>query len=312
MRVPWPVAVMQAPIGPATTPELVTAVAGTGALGTLAASWTHPAKLRSQIRAIRSTLEVPFCLNLVLAFDQSERLEVSLEEGVALLSLSWGFSEELIRRAHDGGAGVLVQVGDLAGAARAAEAGADALIVQGSEAGGHVQGASPLLELVRDVRPVVDLPLVAAGGIADAVAVRRAIDAGADAVACGTAFLAAHEADVHPRYLERLIEVEAGDTVLTSIFDGGWPDAPHRVIRNETLTRWESAGRPTAGARPGEGDVVATRRGESIARYSDAQPTRETSGQVDAMAMYAGTSASSIRRSEPAATIARRLAAGLP
>jgi nitronate monooxygenase len=83
----------------------VAAVAGTGALGTLAASWTEPARLRSQIRQIRATLEGPFCVNLVLAFDQRERVELSLEEGVALVSFSWGVDDELISCAHRAGAG---------------------------------------------------------------------------------------------------------------------------------------------------------------------------------------------------------------
>jgi nitronate monooxygenase len=312
VQIPWPVPVMQAPIGPATTPELVTAVASTGALGTLAASWTRPEVLRRDVRRLRSTLEIPFCVNLVLAFDQRERLQVSLEEGVPLVSFSWGIDEELIRRAHEAGAGVLVQVGDVAGAVAAARAGADVVIAQGHEAGGHVRGSLPIVELVRSVRAVVALPIVAAGGIADPVAVSRAIAAGADAVACGTAFLAAAEADVHPRYLAGLIAADAGDTVLTSLFDVGWPDAAHRVLRNETVARWESAGRPPSGARPGEGEVVATRGSSSIVRYSDEQPTRETSGEIDAMAMYAGTSTSSVERSEPAAAITKRLAAGLP
>jgi nitronate monooxygenase len=202
-------------------------------------------------------------------------------------------------------------VGAAAAAVDAAGAGADGLIVQGLEAGGHVQGSSPTLELVREVRGLVRLPIVAAGGIADLIAVRRAMDAGADAVASGTAFLAAHEANVHPRYLDRLIGADAADTVLTSLFDGGWPDAAHRVIRNETFSRWESAGRPAPGARPGEGEHVATRNSKPIVRYDDAQPTRETSGQIDAMAMYAGTSVSSVRHTEPAVTITSRLASGL-
>jgi nitronate monooxygenase len=281
------------------------------ALGTLAASWTEPAELQKQIRGIRSVLELPFCINLVLAFDQRERLKVALAEGVGVVSFSWGIDAEMIRYAREAGAVVLVQAGDVAAAVDAADSGADVVVVQGIEAGGHVQGSAPTVELIRAVRRAVGLPLVAAGGMADAIAVSRAIDAGADAVACGTAFLAAHEANVHPRYLDRLIEAGALDTVLMPLFDGGWPNAAHRVIHNETLARWESAGRPPAGARPGEGDIVATRDEVPIARYSSAQPTRQTSGQIDAMAMYAGTSASTIRRSEPAATITMRLAAGL-
>ena len=154
------------------------------------------------------------------------------------------------------------------------------------------------------------MPLVAAGGIGRPEEVADALAAGAEAVACGTAFLAAREANVHPLYLRRLLEASAADTTLTTAFEDGWPDAPHRVIRNDTLERWEQAGCPAPGARPDEGETVATRDGRPITRYSDAQPTRSTSGEIESMALYAGTSVSGVRKEEPAAAIVRRLASG--
>jgi nitronate monooxygenase len=308
---PWAVPLMQAPIGPASTPELVSAVSNTGALGTLAASWTDPATLRAQIRQIRGTTDRPWCINLVLAFDQRDRLEVAIEEGAPFVSFSWGVHKDMIRRAQGGGATVLVQVGNVSDAIDADAAGVDIVIAQGVEAGGHVQSISPVLGLVRDARRSVTRPIVAAGGIGDAEAASRAVAAGADGVACGTAFLAAHEADVHPRYLDRLIHASRNDTVLTGLFEGGWPDAPHRVLRNATVARWEEAARPHPGVRPGEGQVVAHRDGHPILRYSDAQPTRSATGDVDAMAMYAGLSVGSVQRSEGAAEIAQRIAKGL-
>jgi NAD(P)H-dependent flavin oxidoreductase YrpB (nitropropane dioxygenase family) len=127
-------------------------------------------------------------------------------------------------------------------------------------------------------------------------------------VACGTAFLAATEADVHPGYVERLVGATAAETVLTRAFDVGWPHAPHRVLRNDTLARWESAGAPPPGSRPGEGDIVAVRGGSPVVRYSDAQPTTETKGDVGSMALYAGTSVDSIHRRAHAAEIVRAIA----
>jgi nitronate monooxygenase len=277
----------------------------------LAASWTDPPVLRQRIRAVRGTVREPFCVNLILAFDQRERLRVALDEGVEFVSFSWGVDGELIREAHEAGAGVLVQVGDAGAALGAVAAGADLLIVQGVEAGGHVQGSRRMLDLVREIRPAVGVPVIAAGGIGDAVAVSEACAAGADGFACGTLFLAAAEADVHPRYLDRLIEADAADTELTTLFDAGWPNAPHRVIRNRTVEAWLEAGCPASGSRPGEGEVVAVRSGAPIPRYSIAQPTRETTGDAGSMAMYAGTSVSGVTRSESAAEIAYRLLAAL-
>jgi NAD(P)H-dependent flavin oxidoreductase YrpB (nitropropane dioxygenase family) len=310
VRLPWELPLMQAPIGPATTTELVASVSATGALGTLAASWTTPAKLRDQIREIRSATSKPFCVNLVLAFDQRERLELALAEGVPVLSLSWGADAELIGRARANGAFVLVQVSDSEAAKAAAAAGASSLIAQGVEAGGHVQGTTPLSTLLREVTAAVSLPVLAAGGIADTAGARAALDAGAQAVACGTAFLAAAEADVHSHYRDRLLAAGAGDTQLTGLFDIGWRDAPHRVVRNRTIAEWEAAGGPPAGRRPGEGDVVATRGRTPIVRYSDAQPTASTQGDVESMAMYAGTGVGALRRVAPAAAIVDAIAGG--
>ena len=124
-------------------------------------------------------------------------------------------------------------------------------------------------------------------------------------------FLAAEEANVHPAYLDSLIVSDAADTVLTTAFDGGWPDAPHRVIRNDTIDAWERAGMPERGRRPGEGERVASRKGRPVLRYDDAQPTRDTDGDVRLMAMYAGTSVSAVKEQEPARQIVERLASGL-
>jgi NAD(P)H-dependent flavin oxidoreductase YrpB (nitropropane dioxygenase family) len=130
---------------------------------------------------------------------------------------------------------------------------------------------------------------------------------GAFGVAAGTAFLAAEEADVHPVYRDRLLAAASADTLLTTLFDIGWPDAPHRVLRNATVDAWQSGGRPPTGGRPGEGEVVAHRAGRRIVRYSDALPTSDTSGDVGAMALYAGLGVGSVVRVEAAADIAARL-----
>ena len=310
MRVPWQVPVMQAPIGPATTPELVSAVSAVGALGTLAASWTEPETLRRQLRAVQPAGEVDYCVNLVLAFEQEDRLEVVLDENTRFVSFSWGIDGELFGKARERGAVVLVQVGDVGSAVEVLEQGAQIVIAQGVEAGGHVQGRHPVLELLREMRRELALPIAAAGGIADAVSARAALEAGADVVACGTAFLGAYEADVHPMYLDRLFRSTGTDTVLTTLFDVGWPDAPYRVIRNNTHAAWEADGRPPSGARNGEDDVVATGDGAPIVRYSDAQPTRRTVGDIDAMALYAGTSVDHVAKRASARQITAAIARG--
>ena len=297
---------MQAPIGVAATPELVAAVSNAGGLGTLGASWTPLRELRRQLREIKRLTDRPFAVNLVLAFPQEERLELALAEGVQVIGFAWGSDEALVSRASSAGALVLVQIGSVGEAEAALRAGAGMLIAQGCEAGGHVQGTEPLLSLLEALVPL-RAPLIAAGAIADAVSARAAVDAGAVAVASGTAFLAAVEADVHPVYRARLLDAGAGDTVLTTLFDVGWPNAPHRVLGNPTIAAWEEAGRPPPGCRPGEGETIATRAGREIVRYSDAMPTTATEGAVGELALYAGTGVGSVAAAEPAARIVERL-----
>ena len=181
------------------------------------------------------------------------------------------------------------------------------LIAQGLEAGGHVQSGTPLLRLVRDLRAALCLPVLAAGGVAHASSAAAAREAGAAGVVAGTAYLAAEEADVHPIYRARLLTSPGSDTCLTTVFDVGWPDAPHRVLHNDTIETWQRAGSPPPGQRPGEGEPIATRAGQRIVRYSDAQPTRDTAGDIEAMALYAGAGVGHIDRTEEAAAITERL-----
>lgn len=299
---------MQAPIGPATTPGLVAAVASRGGLGCLAASWTPLPLLREQIHEIRARTDAPYCVNLVLAFDQRERAALLAAEEVPVVSLSWGIDRSIIAALRQAGVHVLVQVGDVAEAERAVAAGADGLIAQGIEAGGHVQARRPLLELLAALRGTA-VPVIAAGGICSAGSVRAALAAGAAGVAAGSAFLMAHEADVHPEYRRRLLAATASDTVVTELFDVGWPSAPHRVLRNSTYETWLAAGCPASGSRPGEGERIATRGRRPVLRYSDVQPTGDTEGDTADLALYAGAGVGDLREVEPAAEITARLLA---
>ena len=300
------VPLMQAPLGRGAGARLVIGVSQGGGLGTLGASWTEPAILREQIRSIARASDGPFCVNLVLDFEQEQRLEVAVEERVPWVSFSFGLREDLIARAHAGGSRALVQVASADAARAAADAGADALIVQGVEAGGHVQSVVGLLPLLAEVRRVVSLPLLAAGGIADPASARAARAAGAAAVVMGTRFVASDECDAHPQYQARLLEAQGRDTVLTGLFDVGWA-APHRVLRNSTYERWEAASRPPAGQRPSEGEEVAP----GIARYAVNLPLSGIEGNIEAMALYAGQGVGAIDAVEPAAAIVERFAAAL-
>ncbi len=113
-------------------------------------------------------------------------------------------------------------------------------------------------------------------------------------------------------YRELLLSAEATDTLYSSVFDGGWPDAPHRTLRNSTLEAWQRAGSAATGSRPGEGEVVARRPdGSELRRYASALPLAEMEGEIEALSLWAGQSVGLVRDVRPAAEIVAELAAGL-
>jgi NAD(P)H-dependent flavin oxidoreductase YrpB (nitropropane dioxygenase family) len=152
------------------------------------------------------------------------------------------------------------------------------------------------------------VPVLAAGGIADGRGLAAALALGASAGWIGTRFVASDEANAHPEYQARLRAASETDTSYGTVFDGGWPDAPHRTLHNSTLAAWEAAGRPPAGMRPGEGEAVGTGgRGAPLPRYSSDLPTRTLTGDVEATALYAGQGTALIHDVRPAAEIARTM-----
>ena len=304
--------IIQAPMGGATSPALAAAVSNAGGLGMLALARAPETVVREQIRETRRLTNRPFGVNLILAFPQDARLAACLEESAPVVSLFWGDPAPFIGRAHAAGATVIHTAGSAADATAAVAAGVDIIVAQGWEAGGHVRGEVATLPLVCAVVSAVDpTPVVAAGGIADGASLAAVLAAGAAGAWIGTRFLAAEEAVIHPRYRERVFAAIETDTVHTSLFDIGWPDAPHRVLRNATLEAWEAAGRPASGARPGEGEVIAHRPdGAPMLRYQSATPGEGVSGDIDALSLWAGQGVAQVRRAQPAAEIMREIVAG--
>ncbi|MGH2615275.1 MAG: NAD(P)H-dependent flavin oxidoreductase [Thermomicrobiales bacterium] len=301
----------QAPVGGISTPALAAAVSETGALGTLSITWREPDALRGLLRETRARTAKPFAVNLVLAWDPAERLAIALEEGVRVISFFWGDPAPWVEQVHAAGGIVLHTVASAEEARRAADAGVDAVVAQGWEAGGHVWGAVTTMALVpRVVDAVAPLPVVAAGGIADGRGLAAVLALGAGAAWMGTRFLLAEEAATHPLYQERLMAAAETDTAYSALFDIGWPDAPLRTLRNATWDAWRAAGEPPSGSRPGEGETVATGEdGRAIARYSNDAPVSGASGDIVAMALYAGQGIGLARRVQPAAAIVREVAA---
>jgi NAD(P)H-dependent flavin oxidoreductase YrpB (nitropropane dioxygenase family) len=302
--------IIQAPIGGAASPALAAAVSGAGGLGAVTLTGLGADGTRSRIREVRRRTELPFVSNLILAYDIAEELEAALAERVPIVSLFWGEPEPLSQRIRDTGAILMVTVGSVAEAVRAVDAGADVIVAQGWEAGGHVRGTTATLALVPAVvDAVAPVPVVAAGGIADGRGLAAVLALGAQAAWIGTRFVSATEADAHPFYRERLLAANAEDTVYSTLFDGGWKDAPGRVLRTAAVAAWEDAGRPASGARPGEGEIVGHGRYGPIHRYDAMTARGEVTGDIEAMSLWAGQCVGLVHREQPAAEIVNEIVA---
>ena len=303
--------IVQAPIGSATTPELVAAVSNAGGLGMLSLTWRSPAETRELIRQTRALTDRPFGVNLVLLWEVADRLALALEEGVPIISLSWGDPTLWVEQIHESGAQLIHMVGSTAAAVAAKRCGADAIVAQAYEASGHVEGQTSLIGLVPEmVDAVAPTPVLAAGGIGDGRGLAAALCLGASGVWLGTRFVLAAEADAHPDYQARLLAASASDTIHTTLFRGGWPpNTPVRTLRNKSLQLWEEAGRPEPGRGPGEGDVIGhTSKGAPIMRYHDDFPGAHTTGDLESMVLYAGEGVGIMREVLPAAEIVQNIA----
>jgi len=296
---------VQAPMGTAAGPPLAAAVSEAGALGSISVSFTAPEAIAGVVRDVRSRTERPFAANVLLEWPPAERLDALLAAGVMLVTLAWGDPGPWVERLHAGGALVLTTVGSAEEARRAEAAGVDAVVAQGWEAGGHVWGSVATSVLVPAVRDAVELPVIAAGGIADGRGLAAVLALGADGAWVGTRFLLASEAPVHDVFRTALLEAAETDTVFADdLFHIGWEDAPHRALRNSTATAWEQAGRPAIGSRPGEGDELGARAdGSPIVRYSSSLPVEGMTGDIEALSLYAGQSVGLVHDVRPAAAI---------
>jgi NAD(P)H-dependent flavin oxidoreductase YrpB (nitropropane dioxygenase family) len=202
---------------------------------------------------------------------------------------------------HQGGALVSWQVGSREEAVAAADAGCDLIVAQGIAAGGHVRGTIGLQALLDEVLGVVDVPVLAAGGIGTGRAMAAALTAGASGVRVGTRFVAAAEADAHPVYVDQLIAARAEDTVYTEAFSTNWPNAPHRTLRS-----------CIAAAESFEGEFVGQTTdlfgaSENVRRFDSSAVNRATTGRIEAMSLWAGESVGAVHRVQPAAEILREL-----
>ena len=298
------VPLQQAGMGGSAGPDLVAAVADAGALGMLGLPAASPAAVTAAIDEVASRTRGAFGVNFLMPFLDRDAVSRAAERARVVEFFYGDPDSGLVATVHAGGALASWQVGSLDEARAAQEAGCDLIVAQGVEAGGHVRGDVALLPLLDMVLEAVEVPVLAAGGIGSARAMAAVLAAGAAGARVGTRFLAAPEADVHPRYLEALLAAGSRDTVLTTTFSVLWPDAPHRVLRACVDAALSSKDDPV-----GEMELPDGRR-VPVPRLAPPSPGRRSTGHLEAMALYAGQGVGQLRRPQPAADIVRELAEG--
>jgi Dioxygenases related to 2-nitropropane dioxygenase len=284
--------IFQAGMSSYTTPELVAAVSNAGGLGIIGGLSREPDELREEIRKVRELTSRPFGVNHVISQLDSDAIDVTLELRVPILSLAWGRAGEIVRRAHDAGLKVIHQVNTPEEAGRAASDGADVIVAQGGEGGGHV-GAMSTLALVPQVVDVVNgVPVLAAGGIADGRGLAAVMMLGAQGALIGTRFLATPEARGRGHSKDVILNALGSQTVASKFFDDvlglRWPGALVRSIRNPLLDRWAQRQqdwalaadqiRPSLEAALAAGDFVLA--GESAGLIHDIVPAGELVARI--------------------------------
>jgi NAD(P)H-dependent flavin oxidoreductase YrpB (nitropropane dioxygenase family) len=294
--------IQQAPMTRIATPSLAAAVAEAGGLGMLSIGRQAADAVRRDVDEVLVRTAGPVGACFIVRF-----MDAALVEEVAgrlpVVEFFWGWPESSI--VPDG---VVAgwQVGSVDEAKAAVDSGCRYVVAQGVEAGGHVRGTVPLADLMPAVRSAVgEVAVVAAGGIGTTDDVRRALDAGADAVRVGTRFVVAVEADAHPSYVEALVAADAEDTVLTETFSVGWPDAPVRVLA-QSVTAAEADGPDPVGQM-----LLADGSRSDLRRRGPTPPTRATTGQIEAMPYYAGMGVGAVTGPTSAAAIVDELTDGL-
>ena len=301
------VPLQQAPMGLLTPPRLALEVARAGGVGSVTAPiGVDPDALAAQLDSWVDPSAGALAVNFIT--EQVDPAAVAVAGArVRMVEFFWNTPHaKLVDAAHEGGALVNWQVGSLPDAVLAAEAGVDVVTVQGREAGGHVRGDTPLLPLLTSVLRAVDVPVLAAGGIAEPRAMAAVLAAGAAGVRIGTRFIAASESGAHPEYVLELLAAGPESTEITD----GFAECPMcatlpraRVLRS-AIAAVDALDQETVG-------TMSTADGEQpLPPRAGLPPHKDVSGQIHAMALYAGSGVEHITDVRPAADIVRELAEG--
>jgi nitronate monooxygenase len=229
--------IIQTGMGWVATPELVAAVSNAGAIGFLAAATIRPEDVGGEIEKVKALTDQPFGVNFLMDAPGADVItETVIEHGVKAAGYNRAPSAELISRLKEAGVACVPTCGAVRHAQKAEKLGADIIIVQGGEGGGHT-GTVPTSLLVSQSADAVDVPVVAAGGLRDGRGLVAALAFGAEGIAMGTRFVVTAESPVPSATMDRFLKASVNDVIVTSLVDG----MPQRVIVNELVHRLESS-----------------------------------------------------------------------
>ena len=303
--------IVSAGMGGVARSELVAAVLSAGGYGLLGMVRESPELIRREIAAVRDRTDRPFGVNLI-PFGTAptlldEELEACFEAKTHAMCFFWDVRPDLIERAHEAGCKVLYQVGSVSSAIAAEAAGADVIICQGVEAGGHVHGQVSSLVLLPQVTRAVQVPVLGSGGFASGGGLVAAFGLGAQGIHCGTAFLATTESYAHEFHKQRIVEATSEQTVHSDVFAINWPPrSPVRTLENSVTQACRD--KPWGHGPDDFPREVIGREGERpIYRFSTDSPLRGMTGDFEAMAPFAGQSCGLIEDICPAGERLRRI-----
>jgi len=288
-------------MGSVPAPALVAAVSNAGALGTLGCGFSNADQVRANTAEVRAQTDKTIGLNFLIFNIDEDAFAAGLALRPAVMAFAWPRPEQdvkrYIARAHDAGCKVTFMCPGVPEAARAAEGGADVIVAQGTEGGGHVGWLTTMALVPMMIDAVAPIPVLAAGGIADGRGLAAALALGADGVLLGTRFLASRESPLHPNFKQAILDSDGHDTLLTEIPDRAaglvWPGALSRSRRNGFIERW--AGREWA---------LRQHRAEAFAAVLEARK----SGDADQAPLPMGQDAGLIHDIPPAGEIVTRIA----
>jgi len=302
------------------TPDLAIAVCKAGGIGALGVGFTPHQVLREYIRTIRAATDAPFHVNFITCFENDAQVRVCAEERVPIVSWHWGHpsraNRQLLRQA---GVVYWEQVGSIDDARRAVDAGAEVVIAQGYEAGGHNfqglpdQPGLPTMVLLPMIVDAVgkDAMVLGAGGISDGRGVAAALALGADAVWVGTRMVATPEAAVHDEHKRRIVAARGEDTVFSSIFGPEWPHFnPMRLQRNRVVQEYNHRLAEVPQQRDHLeviGKTVLYGKRMEMRKFNVILPTRETEADWEEMPWLMGQGVGLINDIVPAGVVVERM-----